>query len=167
MRILIRFSSILTIILASTMVLFTALSATAGDQVPFKSTAALMSVPAQNNAGCPVEATRMNVTGLGIASHLGTISVSEYVCLNPDLTFLAYFTITAANGDQLTGSAVGYGVPTSQTTFTIHGQWIFTGGTGRFQGATGSGVATGDVNLVTGASPHQLTGTISTVGSSK
>lgn len=133
--------------------------------MPFKSTAALVSVPAENNAGCPAGPIRMNVSGPGIASHLGTISVSEYVCLSPDLTFLAYFIITAANGDQLIGSAVGYGVPTSATTFTINGRWVFTGGTGRFQGSTGSGVATGEVNLVTGASPHQLTGKISTVGS--
>ena len=40
-----------------------------------------------------------------------------------------------------------------------------TGGTGRFDGATGNGTATGEVNLVTGATPHQLEGSISTVGS--
>lgn len=124
-----------------------------------------MSQPAENNTGCPTNTIRFNVTGPGIASHMGNVTVSEFVCLNVDLTFVAYFTITAASGDQLTASAAGYGVPTSQTTFNTFANWTITGGTGRFSGASGSGTATGEVNLVTGSSPHQLEGSISTVGS--
>lgn len=97
------------------MVTLSALPASAGTQVPFKASLALVSQPATNNAGCPTNTTRFNATGPRIASHMGEVTVSEFVCLNVDLTFVAYFTLTAANGDQLTASAAGYGVPTSQT----------------------------------------------------
>jgi len=147
------------------LVLTFALPASAGRQVPFKTDAALVSQPAPSNEGCPAGAVRFNVSGPGIASHMGKITVSEYSCLQPDLTFVAYFTMTAANGDTISGSAAGYGVPTSPTTFTIHGSWTISGGTGRFSGESGSGTAIGEIDLVTGASPHHLEGTISTVGS--
>lgn len=136
------------------MITLSALPASAGTQVPFKASLPLVSHPATNNAGCPSKTIRFNVTEPGIASHMGKVTVSEYVCLNVDLTFVANFTLTAANGDQLTASAAGYGVPTSQTTFNTFANWTINGGTGRFDGATGNGTATGEVNLVTGASPQ-------------
>jgi hypothetical protein len=138
----------------------------AADQVPFKGDFALLSLPAQSNAGCQQNTVRFNVSGSGPATHLGMTTVTEFVCLNPsDLTFTAFFTMIAANGDQVFATATGSGVPTSNVSFSLHSQWVINGGTGRFLGATGTGTATGEVNLVTGASPHQLVGTISSVGS--
>jgi hypothetical protein len=56
----------------------------------------------------------------GKASHTGNIAVAEFVCLNPsDLTFVAHFTLTAANGDQVFGIATRYGVLTSATSCTV------------------------------------------------
>jgi hypothetical protein len=159
-------SKSLSFAILSVVVLAFALPASAGNQVPFKTDTALVSIPAPTNTGCPNNTVRMNVTGPGTASHMGIITVTEFVCINPsDLTFVAHFTITAANGDQVFGMATGDLVPASATSFTVHGNWVINGGTGRFVGATGSGTALGSVDLVTGASPHHLSGTISSVGS--
>jgi hypothetical protein len=51
---------------------------------------------------------------------------------------------------------------TSPTTATINGVFVITGGTGRFSGATGGGVATGTLDLVTQeANDFVMRGTIS------
>ena len=154
------------LVLAACVIFTCPLPSNAADQVSFKADFSLLSLPAAMNAGCPQNTVRFNVSGSGPATHLGMTTVSEFVCLNPsDLTFTASFTMIAANGDQVFATATGFGVPTSNVSFTVHSQWVINGGAGRFLGASGTGTATGEVNLVTGASPHQLIGTISSVGS--
>jgi hypothetical protein len=132
----------------------------------FRSDLALISLPATSNDGCPVSTVRLDVTGSGSATNLGPTSVSEFVCLDTtSLLFTAQFTLAAENGDKVFGTASGFGVPTSATTFDIRGTWNFKGGTGRFKKIRGNGTALGHVNLVTGASPHELIGNISNVDS--
>ncbi|HSJ64378.1 MAG TPA: hypothetical protein VK922_10850 [Gemmatimonadaceae bacterium] len=76
------------------------------------------------------------------------------------------FTNTAADGSTIIGTYDGYLVPTSHPTqFTIQGTFVITGGTGRFEGASGSGLATGTFDTATGAASLELTGHVSSVGS--
>ena len=127
----------------------------------FKIDLALISLPATSNEGCPANTVRFDVTGSGSATNLGPTSVSEFVCLDTaSLLFTAQFTLTAENGDKVYGIASGFGVPTSATTFDVRGTWNFKAGTGRFKGMRGNGTSLGHVNLVTGASPHELIGNI-------
>lgn len=87
-------------------------------------------------------------TGTGVAQHLGRVTwVSEEIanfCIDPNDPSLAEVTgalvITAANGDQLTGTYTtlvdadfGAGI------LTANGDFVITGGTGRFTDASGSG----------------------------
>lgn len=75
--------------------------------------------------------------------------------------------MTAANGDRLFGL---YTVRNGSTTFDALGNIGFvadleiTGGTGRFQGATGLGVANGQGNIFTLSFGTSVQGTISQVG---
>lgn len=136
--------------------------------ITFRSDLALISLPATSSNGCPTNTARFDVTGSGSATNLGATSVSEFVCLDEaTLLFTAQFTLTAENGDRVFGTASGFGVPTSATTFDIRGTWNFKDGTGRFKRIRGNGAALGHVNLVTGASPHELIGNISNMDSSQ
>jgi hypothetical protein len=56
-------------------------------------------------------------------------------------------------------------VPLDPPLFTIDGRFTFTGGAGRFAGATGGGDASGMQNFTTGDVTVSLVGTISDVGS--
>lgn len=132
----------------------------------FRSDLALISLPATSGSQCPANTVRFDITGSGPSTTLGATSVSEFVCLDTaTLLFTAQFTLTAESGDKVFGTASGYGVPTSATTFDVRGTWNFKGGTGRFVKIRGNGTALGHVNLVTGASPHELIGNISNVNS--
>jgi hypothetical protein len=92
--------------------------------------------------------------GMGQATHLGEVSESSTVRVDvnpadavsgcsPETRSTV---LTAANGDEIMMSATGWGCP---ATNSAHDSYVVTGGTGRFQGATGSGT---DSNI------HTLTG---------
>ena len=69
----------------------------------------------------------------GTATHLGQFTREEHLFLNPDGSFTGTMVFTAANGDELWLDFQG--AFTSPT--TAEGTYTFTGGTGRFEGATG------------------------------
>lgn len=71
----------------------------------------------------------------GRATHLGRFSREEDILLDPNTgTFTGDIFFTAANGDQLVGIVAGaFTSPTEAT-----GTYTLTGGTGRFENATGS-----------------------------
>ena len=73
------------------------------------------------------------------------------------LTFGGEATFTSANRDKLIIQLGGTATPTSPTTFSLTLQGTITGGTGRFQGATGSVSGTGTVTLT---NPKTLSGTV-------
>ena len=111
--------------------------ATAGEQVPFKgqSSGVVTTVGFDPVAGI----VYVHGVGKGEATHLGYFSVTTDVQIHfpTGIVFgivLGTSTLTAANGDMLFAKLVGYGVDPT------HGLGTFTilGGTGRFQGATGS-----------------------------
>ena len=73
--------------------------------------------------------------GQGHATHLGVVTSEEHAVINPaDGTVQSTVVLTAANGDQLFLSDMG---TVSGNTFA--GSVTFTGGTGRFEDASGTG----------------------------
>lgn len=98
---------------------------------------------------CPAS-TRATISSVaGTLSHLGLSSVSSqhcYVGYNPDgsLRFVGTAVVTAANGDEMhlnySGNMLGIGAaPPPGAVFTGSGTTVVTGGTGRFQDASGDG----------------------------
>jgi hypothetical protein len=87
--------------------------------------------------------------GGGTATHTGKYDIVNSHCLNPATGALTNGTFlkTAANGDQLFGTYEGSAsviqAPAPIGIFDITGTLTFTGGTGRFTGATGTTTMTG------------------------
>jgi hypothetical protein len=116
---------------------------------------------------CP--ALTIQIQGTGTATHLGSLTTVQSHCVAPpsfDFTD-GLFTLTAANGDQLSGTYEGEFLPLDPPLAAIDGEFTFTGGTGRFIGATGGGDASGVQNLATGDATVVLEGTISSVSARK
>ena len=107
----------------------------------------------------------------GQALHMGNITYYTKQCIarNPDLTTIITgmeLVVTAANGDELHGTFTGGSRPAgtpvgSQTLVTA--TFVFNGGTGRFENATGSAEMTAVLNTAA-VSPYpgrwEWTGTI-------
>jgi len=137
-----------------------------GDQqVPFKAT---FDTTFQSVLDFPL--LHVTVSGQGNASHLGnTTAVS-----NDELVNLlsgagtATFVLTGANGDTVTIST-SFQVTQVAGGVTFAGTYTVTGGTGRFDGATGSGAASGSAIFTgptDGVGSFALDGTISSPGKS-
>ena len=77
-------------------------------------------------------------TAEGTATHLGRFTGTLAAQLNPDNSSTGTFTFTAANGDQLSGTFVGQGVPIPPNSARITEVATIGNGTGRFAGATGT-----------------------------
>jgi hypothetical protein len=76
--------------------------------------------------------------GDGVTS-LGGVSFSLQKGIGFDGTLQGCLTLTASNGDTLTAVYTGQGGATNANNFSpAAGRLVFTGGTGRFKGATGS-----------------------------
>ena len=152
-------SKMLTLLLAAVALAFPAYSTWANDQVPFKGSAEGATASVSPDPGGVV----LSVLAEGYATNLGRFSREETILFNPAtgaLTGLIVF--TAANGDQLFGTVVGGFVsPISAT-----GIYTFTGGTGRFQNA--SGVADFSLSTLDGAHfTVEFEGSLSSVGANK
>lgn len=97
-----------------------------------------------------------NTTGNGFASSLGAVTASLQDCPNiavgpPFIFGNGEFTITAGNGDKLLGVYNGQLLPTPTTpqdnAFRVNANFTITGGSGRYEGATGSGQVLGSESL--------------------
>ena len=141
--------------------------ASGGSSVPFHATFQYTLTVAANPAPC-VDATRYDVVGSGIATHLGRFDTVQYECapFSDPFAFTGRYTFTAANGDTITGAYAGRFVPIpGSAEFRPDAHWTIDGGTGRFTGATGGGPVDGHGTLAGGV--VILDGTISSVGSLK
>jgi hypothetical protein len=102
--------------------------------------------------------------GVGRLSHLGKSTVAssqtvDFTKTPPELTGTDEF--TAANGDKLYATHSGVsGAPDAQGNVTFSGEYIFTGGTGKFQGASGSASFAGTASLATNKGEFSLRGKI-------
>ena len=152
-------------------------SAIAGSQVPFKGNMDGATVP-------PVTPGFERIEVSGRASHLGNytavieadLTKIQFIGIDPatgfpiaTLPFAATF--TAANGDKLHADMVLVGVfhPVDQNFPSFTATATITGGTGRFQGASGTFEGSGNQTTVPGEDNDLISGkfagTISTVGS--
>jgi hypothetical protein len=109
-------------------------------------------------------------TGTGNATQLGRITsdssltiVGEASCIGNEVGFSVEMqdTFTAATGDKVTTTITMQLCPIVPGIYHGVGTYVVTGGTGRFAGATGSGVFDGTGNFNTGTIICALTGTIS------
>lgn len=95
---------------------------------------------------------KVAIPAAGQATHLGesTWYADMWVCLTeePNPQWSDNMTFTAANGDKLFGTYEGWGTPIPDPEFW--GTFEITGGTGRFEGVTGSGDYRGQVTGETG-----------------
>jgi hypothetical protein len=105
----------------------------------------------------------VNATGWGAASHLGRFTMTYELEVN--LLTLPFETsgtavFTAANGDQLFTDIVGLGTPINEDENSIVELHTITGGTGRFEEATGDFTRTYHLDRITGATSGSFTGVI-------
>ena len=90
-------------------------------------------------------------TGGGHASHLGKVQVSGSHCIEVEpgvpTPFFRLFdgrlAMRAANGDVVLADYSGVFTFTSAGNYTFQGDYVITGGTGRFEDASGTGELTG------------------------
>jgi hypothetical protein len=105
-----------------------------------------------SSPSCPAGTLLVELAGGGTATHIGRYTISNSHCL--DLATGVFtngtFLKTAPNGDQLIGTYGGGGSilepplpPTLVGRFAITGTIVFTGGTGRYAGASGTAAMTG------------------------
>ncbi|HEU0293325.1 MAG TPA: hypothetical protein VFR47_11355 [Anaerolineales bacterium] len=105
----------------------------------------------------------VTATGTGEATHLGRYTVSYEVEVDlPTGTGTGLSAqYVAANGDTLFAEGSGQATPTDDpTVFVVVETFTITGGTGRFDGATGNFTEERRVNIVTGVTAGTISGTI-------
>jgi len=158
-------ASLALLLIASTL---TPAAVQAGQQVPFRAAwEADLTIT-------PLVPPFVAVAGLGTgrAQHLGRFtaaSVAETVNLDTGEGDAAY-RFTAANGDEVRVHFAFTALPASPGVYAIQGVWQVVGGTGRFDGASGSGTYVGQVVFsgpLNALGQFELTGTISAPGSLK
>src|SRR5437867_844372 len=116
-----------------------ALPAMAEDHVPFKG----VEMGAASFGSFDFPSLTITSTGEGEATHLGHYTVTGSIMINVlSGAVTGTFTLTAANGDMLFLTTSGEAPPPSEHPVTVDNVTI-TGGTGRFEGATGSWVQVG------------------------
>jgi hypothetical protein len=129
------------------------------------------------DASCPAPLLLVSLEGEGTATHVGNYTIVNSHCVDPSTGALTKgtFVKTAANGDQIFGTYIGSTTviqpPAPVGIFEVDGTLTFTGGTGRFAGATGTATMEGSLqsDFSQPGIPTQVTlvmiGSISTPGS--
>ena len=141
--------------------------AMAGDRVPYKGKE--VGIVTKGTFQFPF--AHESTAAEGEATHIGHYTmVGDFVVDVRLGTATGLFTLTAANGDKLFLDMQGSGVPTDPTKTVA--KFTVTGGTGRFEGATGSFTADNEfdfaVNLpFPNSYVADIEGTISTPGANK
>lgn len=152
-------------LLVIALVLFSSgIAARADDQVPFKGT-----LSGQVTSVTPIsqEVLVFSVFVSGLATHLGSFEGEAEIVQNVITgSYSGTFTWIAANGDTVTGTFTGQLIPTATPgLFDNLEEITIAGGTGRFSNATGSAVATGQLDQTTLSFLFPFKGTISSAGS--
>ena len=132
----------------------------AGEQVPFKGS--LDGVAKVTPRTPPF--VFVNIEGEGHATQLGHFEVSiPHVTNRSNGTAVGSYEFTAANGDTLTADFTSQVTPTDVPgVVSVAVTATITGGTGRFDGATGSFDAERIVDMAHGTVTESFDGTIST-----
>jgi hypothetical protein len=117
------------------------LSLAEAEELPFK---AMLTGNAHLSPTDDPSVLRNDETGEGEATHLGRftwadVEFADFGAIPGGVSVVATFTMTAADGDELYGEFTSVGYFADPQTLVIQGEFEFTGGTGRFADATGSG----------------------------
>ena len=158
-----RFSSVAGLALAVVSVLGLAAPVAAGELVPFQGRLE------GDVTRTPVDETHVlvDIEAEGTATQLGHFTLEVPHLVNTTTrTATGYYVFTAANGDTLTAEFRGRAGPSGiPGVVRIVEEATITGGTGRFEGATGSFTAVRLYDPVAGTTIGSFEGTISTPGS--
>jgi hypothetical protein len=140
--------------------------ALAGKQVPLKGHDKGSFTLTPDGCGAGVFAVVVDDTGK--ATHVGKYAYHSNECFNGATgEFSGTFTITAANGDTISGTYAGAVVNVVGDLGFYEQDNVITGGTGRFAGATGEFHLSGIANLATLESSQRISGTVSSPGAAK
>ena len=111
------------------------LPAFAAPPLPFKGRANVVVTGQEPLPPFPPTSVRLTGSATGQATYLGRFTRTETITLNLQTgTFTGTLEFTAANGDKLTAGISGQFTPDLSA---ADGTYVFTGGRGRFQNATG------------------------------
>jgi hypothetical protein len=126
-------------------------------------------------APCDPSHVCVSITGTGEAAHLGKISEAALFTIDPASvpapgcnSNTGTMTFTGANGDGIILALRGINCQITPTTGLAQESYVVIGGTGRFSGATGSGIETAHIDTSNPAFSTGVTdfsGTLSTPGS--
>ena len=137
----------------------------AAKQVPFR---AAFTTEFESAVEFPI--AHISVIGEGRALHMGATTAvttdQEVNLITGEAT--ATYTLTAANGDNIVLVLEFLVTFLSDVLLTFEGSYIVAGGTGRFAGATGSGLVSGSATFTgqsNGIGSFTVAGTISSPGS--
>ena len=160
-----RHSSAASLALAVLAVLGLAGPTAAGEQVPFKGsfegTFTTTPIP-----GTPTAS--LVVSGTGNGTHLGGFSVEiPHVVNFVTRSAIGTYTFTAANGDLLFADFIGHSTPVAPGVVAVVEIGVITGGTGRFDGATGEFTVERLVDQIGQTTIGSFDGTVSSPGSSE
>ncbi len=150
---------LLAIVMAVLVMTFlTSLAFAAPVATPFKGT---MTGTETNVFDFPNQRFFVTGHGSGTATHLGayTVTYGAEVYLPTSQSTNVTATFVAANGDMLFAAGTGQGHPAGDIT-TIEESLTITGGTGRFEGATGSYIIYRTVVRATGETWGDFEGTL-------
>lgn len=146
--------------LAAMALTLTGSAALADDGVPVEG------ILAVNFTGAPTSPGIIAITanGVGRLTNVGNLSFQLQKTLDLTVkvpTYYGTFTITAANGDTITGTYSAVGAPSDAAGFgTFSGQLAITGGTGRFQAASGIIPFSAMANANAGQAAYSLQGSL-------
>lgn len=155
-----------SLVLVAVAALAMPVGALAGAQVPLKgSDRGSFTLTAD---GCGPGVFAVVVDDAGTATHLGAYAYHSSECFNGATgAFSGVFTMTAANGDTLSGTYAGTVVSVVGDLGFYEQDNTITGGTGRFAGASGAFHLSGIANLATLESSQRIAGTVSSPGSAR
>ncbi len=133
-------------------------------ELPFRAVSVGSSTDSYGPPACPGATWQFFSKGTSVAIHLGLVTNEITHCTWIDSPTTGHFgpgtaTFTAPNGDTLTLSQWGtFTTVMTADSFTsfVDAEWVVSGGTGRFEGASGSGKATvvGDINANSSTSTY-------------
>lgn len=149
---------VLSLVLAAAVAAAVSSEARAGDQVPFKG--CLEGTVTRSLPPPPID---VDIEAVGNATHLGLFTVDiPHLVVPPHADGFYYF--EAANGDSLTAEFEGVSAPYEPGVLYIVEVATITGGTGRFEGASGGFVAERYYYIAAGVTVGTFQGTVSTPG---